>query len=636
VTKTEKIFEMLEFVREYPNLTSKDIAHLCDISERAVYRYINTLSRVGFHIRHQNGGYRLQEDPSDVLRKSGIDGLEALKVLIAEGIKHSKDRQAVEYGKRFMTAIEKSLPTGRRRRPFQIEIADRDSDIEQRGGELIIGHCSKPDIINPILTTSSISANLMNLIFSQLVDFDHDQRPIPDLAKKWSVSKDGREWTFLLRDDVKFHDGHPLTAHDVEFTFRSLMDPQNESPKAERYEIVDRIEMDGDYALRIVLKRPHAPFIYVLGQSIVPKHLLEGVDLRETQFNQNPVGSGAFRFAEWTEDDTIVLEANADYFVSERPILDRLVFKAYPDRDTEIQAITKQKMDIGLDLGASDLLALGNNQTFRIYATSGSSYYAVMLNVKDPLFSDMRVRKALDHAIDRDAIVKNQLKGHSRISTGPFSVDSWAYNNDIEAIPYSIEKARELLHEAGWHEDEDGILYNSDQPFEFTLAVPSTSYMLERIAVAIRAQLMKAGIRVILEYSDDQEAQETGRQALLTRIVAGSEPDRAYRFWHSKSRTSNFSFYESNLVDDLLEKSRKTTDMEERKVIYHKIHEIIHDECPAIFLASGCEFIGSNYVFNDAEFSSVEYFLTTMQNWQLVETRRGKGISKGKREANIA
>ena len=639
MAKTEKVFEMLRNIVEYPDLTPKDLARLCDVSERGVYRYLNTLSKAGIPIRFRDGGYKLQEDYSDVitgiLGGSDFGGLAALRVLLSEGMKSCKDDQVLEYGRKFMELIERNLPRARRSRLNEIGIVPEGRRAAYYGGTVTIGHSSKPDIINPILTSETISVNLMSLIFSHLVKFDASGKPIPDLAKSWEVSKDGLVWTFFLRDDVKFHDGHPLTAHDVAFTYSSIKNSKNMSPIAERYKLIDGIVIIGDHIFRIILKHPFAPFIRRLNREIAPKHLLEGVDPRDTPFNRRPVGSGPFKLTDWTADDTIILDANKEYFHRGRPILDRLIFKAYPDRKAALQGITRGEMNIALDLAASDLLFVNRRAAFRVYSVLGS-YYAIVFNLKNPVFGDIRVRKALDYAIDRDSIIKNQLKGHSGICTGPFSVNSWAYNPNVQPTPYSIEKAKELLGQAGWKDTGgDGVLDKDGEPFEISLAVPNISDSLERLAVAIRAQLAKVGIKVKLVYIDDSRLYRTPFQVILAKITAGTDPDCAYRFWHSKGGDINIASYESKSVDGLLELGRRTIDLEKRKAIYHKIHQMMHDDYPAIFLASACEFIGSNYRIRDAQFSSLEYFLTTVKDWQIAGVEEEDTIHERVQKVNV-
>ncbi len=626
---------MLRYIREYPHLNAKDLSQLCDVSERGIYRYINTLSKAGILVRFQRGGYRLTEDGYDFLNKFGIEEIKDIRTLLSIGMQNCDDDEVLKSGRDFIKLIDENLPKASGRTLDEIEILPEGMKATHYGGAITIGHGSKPGIINPILTSETISVNLMSLIFSSLVKLDGAQQPVPDLAKDWEVSEDGLVWTFFLRDDVKFHDGHPLTAHDVEFTYRSIMDPKNMSPMAKRYSSIDRISMEGDHIFKVFLKHPFAPLIHQLSREIAPKHLLENVDLYNARFNQHPVGSGPFKLIDWTEDNTITLDANREYFQTGHPIVDRLVFKAYPDREAALQAITSGEMDIALDLAASDLLFISKRGPFRVYSTQDASYYAIIFNLNSSIFGDIRVRKALNYAIDKDSIIKNQLKGYSKICTAPFSVTSWAYNPDVKPTPYNLEKAKELLEQAGWQDtDGDGVLDRDGKPFEILLKIPNTSDILERIATVTRAQLMKVGIRVKLAYTDDSKPSKAAPWAILVRISAGADPDNTYRFWHSKGGDSNLASYKNMFVDELMELGRQTADLEKRKAIYHKIHEIMHDDYPAVFLASGCEFIGSNYRFRDAKFSSVIHLLTTMKDWQIISGERKDIACKHQQKAS--
>ncbi len=620
MAKSEKLFEILRLIRECSDLTPKDLARLCDVSERAIYRYLNTLSEVGISIIFQDGGYKLQGDYSDIIGKTDPEGLAALRLLLLAGMRSYEDHRILKYGGEFLKLIEMKLSKREEQRTIEIEIVPEEIRAIHHGGEITIGHSSKPDIINPILTSETISVSLMNLLFSRLVRLDGTQQPIPDLAKYWEISKDGLVWTFFIREDVKFHDGHPLTAHDVEFTYKSIMDPKNKSPVAAWYNLVKEIETEGDYIFRITLKHPFAPFICRLFRAIAPQHLLENVDFYNTSFNRQPVGSGPFKLTDWTEDDTIVLSANGEYFRKDRPILDRLVFKSYPDRKSALQAITQDETDMVLNLAASDLLFMSNRGIFRIYPAPVPLYYAIVFDLKNPIFRDIRVRKALDCAIDKNLIIDNQLKGHGKICTGPFSVSSWAYNPDIEPTSYNVKRAKKLLEQAGWNDsDGNGVLDKDGKPFEILLTVPNISDTVERIAVSVKAQLMKIGIRVkLVRMSNDPKLWRTSFQAIVTTINSGLDPDHISRLWHSESRETNLASYENSFVDNLFELGRRTPDPKDRKAIYHKIHEMIHDDCPAIFLASAFEYIGSKYRFRNDRFSSILHFLMTMKDWQLI------------------
>ncbi len=624
MAKSEKLFEILGHVNSNPNLTPRDLAKLCNVSERAVYRYLNTLSKVGISIQFQDGGYKVKGNYGNILSEVDPEGMDAIKLLLSAGMQTYKDDKILDYGREFMKLIDMNLPEKAKPRLNEIEIVPEEVRAVHYGGTITIGQSSKPDIINPILTSETISVSLAILIFSSLVKFDSVQRPVPDLARDWEISRDGLTWTFFIREDVSFHDGYPLTAHDVEFTYKAIMEPRNMSPMAERYDLIDRIETEADYILRMFLKHPFTPLISRLGWPIAPRHLLEGQDLRTTPFNRHPVGSGPFKLVEWKEDDTIMLDANREYFRRDRPILDRLIFKTYPDRESALQAISRGEMDMALNLAASDLLFVGNRVNFRIYSASGPWYYALIFNLGDPLFRDVKVRKALDYAIDKDSIIENQLKDHGSLCTGPFEVGSWAYNIQVKPTPYNVERARELLGQAGWRDDNgDGVLEKHGKPFQLSLAVLNISDVLGRIALAIKTQLMKVGIMVNLVNTDGSRLHEKSFQAIMTMVIAGADPDYACRSWHSKTGDANLASYNNRFVDSLIELGRQTADLEKRKAIYHKIHEMIHDDCPAIFLASGFEYIGSNYRFRSDGFSSAMHFLTTMKDWQIVDKEKG-------------
>jgi len=636
MAKSEGLFEMLQYIREYPHLTVQDLSRLCNVSERGIYRYINTLSRAGFPVRLQDGGYKLPEGSFDLVERVDVRSLEAVKDLLSIGLEHCDDSHLVKYGKDFMELIDENLPWKRKRNSDEMEILSAKARATNYGGVVKIGHSSKPDIINPILTSETISVTLMNLIFGHLVEFDNSMRPIPSLARSWEVSEDGLVWTFFLREDVRFHDDHPLTAQDVEFTYSAIMNRGSASQRSEQYDMVDRIETEGDYVFRVLLKHPFAPFLHRISRAIGPKHLLENTDLHDASFNRRPIGSGPFRLVDWSKDDTVTLEANKRYFRKGRPILDKLVFKTYPDRQAALQAISQGKMDIALNLAASDLAFVSRRRAFRVYPVPAPSHYEIVFNLNDPIFGEVKVRKALDYAIDKDSIIKSQLKGYSRICTGPFGVDSWAYNPEVQPSRYDIESSRELLEQAGWRDsDGDGVLDKDGEPFEISLTIPNISDSLERIAVAIRAQLMKVGVKIKLVYADDAELYKTPFQAVLRMSITGADPDYTYRYWHSKSGDFNLASYKNTFVDDLLELGRQTTDIEKRKAIYHRVHKIIHDDYPAIFLASGREFIGSNYRFRDARFPSMPYFLTTVRDWQIVHAEKEDADYRRQRKTGI-
>ncbi len=630
MAKSEKLFEVLEIIKKSPNLSPKELAELCNVSERAIYRYIHTLSKVGILVSYRKGGYKLQGYYGDILNNFKPESLEAIRKLLISGMRLHSDEKVLQHGREFLKLIDMNIPREGSSEPGEIDIISEAVRALNHGGIITIGHSSIPDIINPILTIETISANLLDLIFSSLIKFDEAQRPMPDAAKSWEISYDGLIWTFFLREDITFHDGYPLTAQDVEFTYNAMITPKNMSPRAMRYDLIEKVETDGDYIFRLYLKQPFSAFISRLNHAIAPKHLLDGVDLRNTKFNQEPVGSGPFKLTHWSEEDTIILEANRGYFRKDRPILDKLIFKSYTDRNSALEAIARKEMDIALNLTASDLLFIGDGGTFRIYSLPGPSYYTWIFNLKDPIFKDIRLRRALDYAIDKEAIIKNQLKSHGVVCTGPFAVDSWAYNPDVKPTPYNVERAKELLKQAGWqYNNSDNVLIKDGKALEITINISNNLDILERIAKAIGSQLMQMGIKVLVDDSPrDPESKDKTFQTILAAISVGAEPDNTRRSWHSTDSDANLASYSNRFVDDLMDLGRAESDIEKRRAVYYKIHELIHDDCPAIFLASAFEYIGSNYRFRNDELHSMMHFLLSMKDWQIVDKSKQEDVRR--------
>ena len=195
------------------------------------------------------------------------------------------------------------------------------------GDTLIIGHIGKASTLNPVLEYSGVSANVKDIIFDGLIRIGKKGEALPCLAVRWEKNEEGREWDFHLRKGVRFHDGQPFTADDVAFTFNLDIDPNIRSPYSQILSQIKKVRVKDLYTVTIRLTEPSTSFIYDLALGILPKHLLEGEDLRRTQFNYKPIGTGPFRLISLSPDK-IELGANQDYFLG-RPYLDGVVVKLF-------------------------------------------------------------------------------------------------------------------------------------------------------------------------------------------------------------------------------------------------------------------------------------------------------------------
>ena len=467
------------------------------------------------------------------------------------------------------------------------------------GDALIEGSIGDATYLNPIIVSDNASFAVIGLVFNGLVKYDKDLNLVGDLAESWDISADGLVYTFHLRKGVKWHDGEEFTAADVEFTYLSTIDPQVKNVYKSDYELVDRVEVVDDYTFRVYYKKVFAPSLESWGMDIVPKHVLENVDINTSKFNRSPIGTGSFRFKEWITDERIVLEAFDQYYEG-RPFLDRYVFRVIPDKSIMFLELKKGGVDY-MNMKPDQFQKMGSSPDFEArfnkhrYPSFGYTYLGYNLNFK--LFQDQRVREAITFGLDRDEMINGVIRGFGQKLSGPFHPDSWAYDKSIEPRRYSTVKAKQILEDAGWEDtDGDGWIdkdINGDgarDPFEFTLITNHGNKSRELTAQIVKSNLKKLGIRVDVELIEwtsflNKYVDVKNYQALILGWDLPVDPD-VYNMWHSSCIDSgnNITSYSNSRVDELLKKARETLDKETRKAYYYEIHEIINKEIPYTFL----------------------------------------------------
>jgi peptide/nickel transport system substrate-binding protein len=492
------------------------------------------------------------------------------------------------------------------------------------GGILNWGVCHKPTIINPILTTHSISAALVQLIFNGLVRINSKGEIGPDLAESWDISSDGLVYTFYLRKGVRFHDGTECTAFDVKFTYDKIIDPEINSPFRSLSELIDKFEAIDKYTFRVVLKKPSAPFLYRMVRYIMPKHILEDKDLNKADFNFHPIGTGPFRFKEWTKDNQIILEYNPDYYAG-RPYLDKIIVKAYLTSGDLWTALMRNEVDFVGFMEREDYQVLKDDPAFKAYTIPNDSYCAILYNLDDSLLTNRRIREAIAYGIDRKSLIERVAFGYGLECNGPFYPGSLGFNPLVKPFEYNPEKSQQLLAEAGFKDtNNDGILEKNGEELELRVLVDARSDIFKRIVMVIRQQLQEIGIKIkVILYSDDTELtknflEQNKPQAHLKFILAGIDPDQETEDWCSKEpkRPDKLWMYRDEEVDRLFELGRITYDKEEREKIYQKIHQIIYADQPACFLYFPFVFHAVSKKFeNTDEFFTLNMPTYTMKDW---------------------
>jgi peptide/nickel transport system substrate-binding protein len=435
------------------------------------------------------------------------------------------------------------------------------------------------------------------MIFNSLVKYDKNVTITGDLADSWDISDDRCQITFHLKKNVKWHDGAPFTSRDVEFTYKKLVDSAVRTPYSGDFERIRSLEIPDAYTVRITYKEPFSPAMSSWGIWVMPEHLLKNEDLNRTDFSRRPVGTGPYKLRSWKTGEKIELVSNREYFEG-RPYIDRYIYRIIPDDATVFLELQTEGIDM-TTLTPLQYTRQTDNAFFRThyrkmkYPSFGYTYLGY--NLSDPKFRDPNVRKAIDLAVNKEEIIETVLFGLARVTTGPFMIDSWAYNKDVLPAPYAPDKARELLKDAGWHdEDGDGWLEKGGRKFEFTVLVNQGNLDRLKCAEMIQKYLKDVGIRMkirILEWSVmiSEFIDKRRFEAVLMGWFLSRDPDN-YDIWHSsKTREGEFNFigYKNTEVDRLLEDGRRTFDESTRREIYHKIHRLIYDDRPCLFLYSG-------------------------------------------------
>jgi peptide/nickel transport system substrate-binding protein len=447
--------------------------------------------------------------------------------------------------------------------------------------------------LNPVIANDSASGEIDDQIFNGLVKYDKNIKLVGDLAERWDVTNGGKTITFHLRKGVKWHDGVEFTADDCLFTYQRFMDPKVATPYSSSYMDVRKAEVIGKYVFRVTYKEPFSPALESWSTGIIPKHLLENKDINTDPFNRHPVGTGPYKFKEWIAGQKIVLEANDDYFEG-RPNIDRFIYRIIPDSSTMFQELLSGGVDM---MGLTPLQYLRKSETRRIrenyvkFRYPANAYTYLGYNLRNPLFKVIRVRQALSYAINRQNIIDGVLLGLGKPCTGPFSYVSWAYNPKAKQYPYDPELAKKMLAEEGWSDrNGDGVLEKDGRPFRFTIMTNQGNTARIRAAEIIQQDLKAVGIQADIRVMEWQafleQIDKRSFDAIILGWSMGRDPD-LYDIWHSsktKKGEYNFIGYKNAEVDRLLVAGRRTFDLEKRKKIYYRIHEILAEEQPYAFL----------------------------------------------------
>lgn len=512
------------------------------------------------------------------------------------------------------------------------EVVGRIGTIPQAGGTLTEAIVGTPQFINPVLARpGTADAQLAALSFRGLLRVDADQQIIPDVARSYTVSADGKTYTLTLRSGVKWSDGTTLTAQDVVYTYQTMADTQFKSPWAGNVANV-KVAAGGDNVVTLTFAAASRSNLTTLTLGLIPSHLWAdqtGQTFSLAELNTKPIGNGPMKFSSLAKDHSGQIKSMTfvrnKLYTGQQTYLDKLVFKFYPDMVSAVQAITSGSVDSLADVPIDSVPDVQKHST--ITDIPLAQLVGVFFNQRQStLLKSADIRKALVMALDRQDIVDHALQEHAVANDSPLVPGMIGYNPNLKSVANHLDDARTLLDKAGWKTGTDGIRVKAKQTLAFTLTtVDESNY--RSVANALAARWLTLGVKVNVRLVDSSQIERDvvrprSYDALLfgQRFSVDGDP---YAFWDSgQQRDPGFGlaiFYDKN-VDTDVEDAHTTTKPDQLAKNLADFQNLIIDQVPAIMLYQSV----SSYAhpkqlrgFNDQHLVSSANRFDDVSNWYL-------------------
>ncbi len=454
------------------------------------------------------------------------------------------------------------------------------------GGTLVFAQSQDAVSLDPHDIEDGLSANNTSNVFDTLVRNKADSTQVePSLAESWTVSPDGLVWTFKLRKGVTFHDGTPFNADAVKFSYDRQVDAKNPYHNGTfpytdfTFQNVKSVDAMDDSTVRFTLSAPFAPFIF--NQAMFSTAIVSPTAVKKygKDFFKHPVGTGPFRFVEWIQKDHATYEANKTYWAG-RPCVDRLIIRSIPDNTVRVLELEKGTAHIIDQVNPPDYDRIRNNPNLVLFTGPGLNVGYIAMNTDKEPFNDVRIRRAVNYAIDRSAIVKAFYAGVGATAKNPIPPTIWSYNDAVKPYEHNVEKAKQLIAEAGYPAGFSTELWwpNRARPY---LTQP------QKIAEAFQQQLAEAGIRVKLvtfEWGTYLKKTAAGESPMTILGWTGDngDPDNFMYVLLDKDNIgkTNRAFYKNETTHQLLIKAQQIANQGERANFYRQVQQILHDDAP--------------------------------------------------------
>jgi peptide/nickel transport system substrate-binding protein len=463
---------------------------------------------------------------------------------------------------------------------------------------LIVGYDREPDTLNRFST--HILEDIQTCIVEGLTTTDEQMRIVPLLATEVPTIDNGgvrlrgdggMDVIWKLRPGVTWHDGTPFTSADVKFTVDAINGPEYNPESTDGFDRITAVDTPDALTAIVHYREIYAPYDIQFIRGALPRHILQGRDIDRAQdYNRNPLGTGPYHVVEWKSGEYILLERVAHYWRGDDyPKIRRLLFKFVPNTNTRINQLKNGEVHVVALAPWDKYREMTAVPSIVVAKTRGNAYEHVTLNERQfPPFADVRVRRALIAALDREGYTRTILDGLAPVAHGPIQPVSWAYSDRIAHYPFDPAKARALLDEAGWKAGADGIRARNGQRLAFTLITQAGFAIRESVAQAIERQLRDVGVDVKVELHDGTAISAIwfeGRfEAMLHWWQMPSDPELTTFFAADRTPPAgrNINYFHDEALTQLLYASDRTVDRTERKQLLERAQAIIADAVPEI------------------------------------------------------
>ena len=484
-----------------------------------------------------------------------------------------------------------------------------------------LGIYQEPENLNTYIGVQTVITYVHRPFAEYLIDVNEKGEYVPVLVSEvpseanGGVSEDGLTITYKLKEGIKWSDGQPFTSADVKFTWEALINPKNLVKSRSGYELIESVETPDDHTAVVKYKEYYAPYLTRFAP-VLPKHILGQLDnMNDAPYNRMPVGTGAFRVTEWVSGDHITMEKNPYYREADKVKIDKLFFKIIPSREVGIAQIQAGDVDGVWDLIEAQIPMMEKNPEISLCLSNGLVSERLIMNhstpfppnngnpdYPHPILGDLRVRQAIQYAIDKNTIIDKLLYGKAQPGTTEIPA-GWAHNPDVKPTEYDPEKAKQLLDAAGWKPGADGIREKDGTRLRLKITTTTGNKLREMVEQVLVAQMKAVGIEFYIEnvpssvlfgsWANDADRKKGRYDILMYTTGPGIDPHQQYEgYFHSKNIPTeanggsgyNYTRHRDAELDKWLDLAGKAPSLEKRAEAYRKAQARVAEIVPHIYL----------------------------------------------------